>query len=171
MEVRKSEPLPEPLAENSFPKSSRPKTTFSLSGINKPREAEVVKKEQASTEKVFTEVKAEELATVWLEYAETRRDQIAEFQILKREYLFEYPMITLTLSNPVEETLLDNFKRDFVQYLRDRLKNSELSVQSVIQQATGKKVIYTSKEKFDHLAEKHPYLKELKDRLGLDWDY
>jgi hypothetical protein len=32
-------------------------------------------------------------------------------------------------------------------------------------------VIYTSKEKFEHLAEKYPYLNELKDKLGLDWEF
>jgi len=34
-----------------------------------------------------------------------------------------------------------------------------------------KKVIYTNREKFEHLAEKNPNLLELKERLGLDPDF
>ena len=75
------------------------------------------------------------------------------------------------LTNPVEETLLGNFRRDLIQFLRERLKNSELTIDSVTKEAAGKKIIYTSKEKFEHLAEKNPTLNDLKDRLGLDWDY
>lgn len=90
---------------------------------------------------------------------------------MQREYQFESPLITVHLTNPVEEALLENFRRDLVQFLRDSLKNNELTVKAVVQDNSGKKVIYTAKEKFEHLAEKHPYLKELKDRLGLDWEY
>jgi hypothetical protein len=42
---------------------------------------------------------------------------------------------------------------------------------SEIKIEAGKKVIYTSREKFDYLVEKNPVLKELKDRLGLDTDF
>ncbi len=75
------------------------------------------------------------------------------------------------LTNPVEETLLENFRHDLIQFLRDRLKNSEINVTARLMETTGKKILYTSKEKFEHLAEKNPYLNELKERLGLDWDF
>ncbi len=35
----------------------------------------------------------------------------------------------------------------------------------------GERKLFTTKEKFDHLAEKNPVLKEMKDRLGLDPDF
>ncbi len=107
----------------------------------------------------------------WDMYTEQRKDQAAEYQILKREYQFTFPTISIILTNPVEESLLENFRRELIQYLRDQLKNNEITVVSLMQQAAGKKVIYTSKEKFEHLAEKNPYLNELKERLGLDWEF
>lgn len=116
-------------------------------------------------------VKATELKKAWGDYAEQRKSQAAEYQILQREYHFKSPVITVTLTNPVEESLLENFRRDLIQFLRDRLRNNDLTVSAALQDNTGKKVIYTSKEKFEHLAEKHPYLNELKDRLGLDWEF
>ncbi|MBL7847902.1 MAG: hypothetical protein JNL40_10565 [Cyclobacteriaceae bacterium] len=116
-------------------------------------------------------IKAAELKKAWGDYAEQRKSQAAEYQILQREYQFKSPVITVTLTNPVEESLLENFRRDLIQFLRDRLRNNDLTVSAALQDNTGKKVIYTSKEKFEHLAEKHPYLNELKDRLGLDWEF
>ena len=41
----------------------------------------------------------------------------------------------------------------------------------VLELTSSKKVIYTNKEKFDHLAEKNPTLNDLKERLGLDTDF
>ena len=96
---------------------------------------------------------------------------MAEYQILKREIQFEHPVISILLTNPVEETLLENFRHDFIQFLRERLQNNELTLLVRVQEATGKKVLYTSKEKFEHLAVKNPLVNELKDKLGLDWDF
>jgi len=91
--------------------------------------------------------------------------------LLKREFHYHHPTITITLTNPVEESLLDNFRNDLVQFLREKLKNNEITVVTRMEENGNKKMIYTSKEKFEHLAEKNPYLNELKDRLGLDWDF
>ena len=71
----------------------------------------------------------------------------------------------------MEETLIENFRIELVQVLREKLKNSDLTIHTILKEASASKVIYTSKEKFEHLAEKNPYLRELKDRLGLDWDF
>ena len=112
-----------------------------------------------------------ELQKAWNAFAEQRNDQAAEYQILKREFHYNHPTISIQLTNPVEESLLDNFRNDLLQFLRDRLKNNEITILTQMKANGGKKMIYTSKEKFEHLAEKNPYLNELKDRLGLDWDF
>ncbi len=116
-------------------------------------------------------VSGDDLIKAWDEFADTRKNQVAEYQLLKREYSYRHPVILITLTNPVEETLLDNFRSDLIQFLRNRLRNSEINITALLKESTGKKVIYTSKEKFEHLAEKNPYLNELKERLGLDWDF
>ncbi len=163
-----------PVSNGALPtKSSKPKTTPTLPGIGlfSNNSTPAPKKEEpAALPKQKEAVTIERLEFVWSEFAETRKNQIAEYQILKREFKFEHPTIMVTLTNPVEEPLLDNFKRDLLQYLRDTLKNSELDIATSLQESTGKKVVYTSKEKFEHLAEKNPKLWELKERLGLDWD-
>jgi DNA polymerase-3 subunit gamma/tau len=164
-------PEPEPSIPGAPPKSSRTKTTFNMNGLFKPAETVNGKSADVEVKTINHTVKFEALKHAWFEYAEKRKGQVAEYQILQRDFIFNHPVVSITLTNPVEETLLDNFRRDLTQFLRERLQNAELSVESAIVETTGKKVIYTSKEKFEHLAEKNPYLHELKTRLGLDWDY
>ncbi len=79
--------------------------------------------------------------------------------------------ITIPLTNPVEEPLLQNIRTQLTAYLRDKLNNNSISVIGLMQEFETKKVAYTNKEKFDHLAEKNPSLRELKERLGLDTDF
>ena len=79
--------------------------------------------------------------------------------------------ITIPLTNPVEEPLLQNIRTQLTAYLRDKLNNNRISVIGLMQEFETKKVAYTNKEKFDHLAEKNPSLRELKERLGLDTDF
>ena len=100
-----------------------------------------------------------------------RKNQVAEYQLLKRGFILQDSLITIALSNPIEEPLLQNIRVQLTTYLRDKLNNSAISVIGVMQEIASKKVVYTNKEKFDHLAEKNPTLRELKERLGLDTDY
>lgn len=164
--------IPDPAALLSSSKTTRPKTTLNLNGLFKSTVQPAQEEKAVQVEALADErVTRENLIKIWAEYAEQRKEQAAEYQFLKREIIFDYPAILITLTNPVEETLLENFRRDFIQFLRDRLKNSQLTIQGVLQASSDKKVIYTSKDKFDHLAEKNPYLRDLKDRLSLDWDF
>ncbi len=152
-------------------KNAKAKTSLNLNGIFKSPDTISEKVEEIKVAVANQTVILEKLLEVWGEYAEQRKSQAAEYQLLKREFQYEHPVIFVVLTNPVEETLIENFRRDFIAFLRDRLKNSELTITTRLQQVAGKKVIYTSKEKFEHLAEKNPYLNELKERLGLDWDF
>jgi hypothetical protein len=167
---KKSEPTIE--ASPRVPiKNAKAKTSLNLNGIFKSPDPISEKAEEIKEAVANQTVIMEKLLEVWSEYAEQRKNQAAEYQLLKREFQYEHPVIFVVLTNPVEETLIENFRRDFIAFLRDRLKNSELTITTRLQEVAGKKVIYTSKEKFEHLAEKNPYLNELKERLGLDWDF
>ena len=167
MRVIAPEPFTAPI------RNTKPKTTLNLQGIFKPS-TEKIKEEKIIeiNEAVANQpIHLEKLKEIWNEFAEQRKNQVAEYQILKREIQFDHPVISIQLANPVEATLLENFRHDFIQFLRDRLQNNELTIATRVQEAPNKKILYTSKEKFEHLAEKNPYLNELKDKLGLDWDF
>lgn len=66
---------------------------------------------------------------------------------------------------------MQSIRTPLTEFLRLRLGNDSINVISQVKEVQSKKIAYTNKEKFDHLAEKNPILLELKERLGLDPDY
>lgn len=108
---------------------------------------------------------------MWNEFAEQRKAQVGEYHLLKQEFEFSNNLITIHLSNHVEEPLLQGIRSELTMFLREKLKNNSLNITGHLREVTSKKIAYTNKEKFDHLAAKNPILNELKDRLGLDTDY
>lgn len=79
--------------------------------------------------------------------------------------------IEIKLSNPLQEETLNSLKPEILMFLRGKLKNDSITIKSVLNTEDRKRRLYTTREKFDHLAQKHPILQELKDRLGLDPDF
>jgi DNA polymerase-3 subunit gamma/tau len=113
------------------------------------------------------------LKAVWKEYAESRKVYQAEYHLLSQEIEIrnEYQVI-VHLHNPIQETLLNTIKSEALTFLRDRLQNNTILLSGEFAEvADDKKMLYTNRDKFDHLAEKYPNLKELKDKLGLDTEF
>lgn len=148
--------------------------TLNLQGIKKgtsrieTKPAETNGSIPATPERTVTE---EELRKTWSEYAEQRKDQLAEYHLLVQTFELAGTQIKLQLTNPVQEPLLESIKTPLTAYLREKLNNNTISITGVLQEQDTRKVIYTNKEKFEHLAEKNPILLELKERLGLDPDF
>lgn len=152
---------------------SKTKTTLNLGNILKSPSKEEQKKEDKNgiTTKKDVPVSEEKLRMVWSEFAESRKSQMAEYHLLKQEFSFEKNIVSLMLTNPIEEPLLASIKPDLMTYLREKLNNNSLQVQGIMQEVQTRRIVYTNKEKFEHLAEKNPLIKELRDRLGLDPDF
>lgn len=55
--------------------------------------------------------------------------------------------------------------------MRKHLSNGSIKVELEKLETESKKMIYTNKEKFDHLAEQYPTVKALQEKLGLDPDF
>lgn len=73
--------------------------------------------------------------------------------------------------NSVESMLFQPLQTSLITFLRDRTGNSSLLIQvDIVEEIPGERRLHTPKEKFEHLAEKNPVLKELKERFGLDPD-
>lgn len=153
------------------PSSPRPKSTFNLNSILKAKEqpaTAIIPIEEPQNVKPLTE---EQLREAWSDYAELRKGQVAEFHLLSRQVDLNGSVVTVALANSVEEPLLQSMMTDLVTYLRNKLSNPTIKIESVMKEADAKKIAYTNKEKFDLLAEKNPLINELKDRLGLDTDF
>ena len=62
-------------------------------------------------------------------------------------------------------------KSNLIDFLRKKLNNNSIQVVSIMAEHQSKKVAYTNKDKFEHLAEKNPILNQLKEKFGLDADF
>lgn len=91
--------------------------------------------------------------------------------MLNREFDFNNNQLTIRLANPIEEPMLALVKSDLVDFLRQKLNNNSIQVTGLLQEFQSKKVAYTNKDKFEHLADKNPILNELRIRFGLDPDF
>lgn len=117
------------------------------------------------------EFTVDQVKEVWKEFASQRIKYKAEYQLLSQDIELNENTILVHLHNPVQETLLNDLKVDITAFIREKLSNHHIHVVGEHVGPDEKKVIYTNREKFEHLAEKNPALKELKDRLGLDTDF
>jgi hypothetical protein len=166
-------PPPPPLSQSPSPETVKPKSTPKTLKLTDLLKTDKKQEEaQAAAEKVMSEVYTEkQLRDAWEEFAAKRKHLQAEYQMLSQAYELKDHQIIVTLLSPVHESMLNNIKMELAAFLKEKVKNTSISITGVLTESDDKKVIYTNRDKFDYLAEKNPILKELKDRLGLDTDF
>jgi DNA polymerase-3 subunit gamma/tau len=156
------------------PDSGKAKSTVQLPKFGElkggPKEEQKpVSKLEEKPDKPFT---SDELRATWKQYAETRKMYQAEYYLLSQEVEIRGQQVIVHLHNSFQETLINTIKAEALAFLREKLENNSIQLFGELTAIDdSKKVIYTNKEKFDHLAEKNPKLKEMKDRLGLDTEF
>ena len=91
--------------------------------------------------------------------------------LLNHEYLSNEGLISIQIHNPILEIIFDKIKVELIAHLRKTLKNNSIRIELEKLESESKKMIYTNKEKFDHLAEQYPTIKLLQEKLGLDTDF
>jgi DNA polymerase-3 subunit gamma/tau len=104
-------------------------------------------------------------------FAETRKMQQADYHLLNQPFERQGVKIIVPLANPIQETLLSEFKTELNTFLREKLQNNTIQVTGELRLPDDKKIIYTNRDKFTFLTSKNPLIQELKDRLGLDPDF
>lgn len=126
-----------------------------------------VKKE----DKPFT---LEKLKEVWSNYAQSFKEKrsMNEFLVMEREITIDATnTIHLMLDNLIQLDQLNAFKPELLEHLRKKLENFSIKLETELAPDSGKRVLYTDKEKFQYLVEKYPILNDLRNRLGLDTDF
>lgn len=118
----------------------------------------------------FTE---EQLEEVWKKFMEERekRGQTQELLILKEPYTLQDKHIIIPISNEALEPTFERFRADLLLHLRDGLSNDNISISSEIREIEKGKMLYTDREKFEHLKTKYPALRDLQEKLGLDPEF
>lgn len=114
----------------------------------------------------------DQLKAAWQMFAEKHKALQVTYHLLSQGFEFRDNKVIIQLHNHFQETLLDEIRLELLTFLRDRLGNDSIQLAGEIKAVSdSKKVLYTNKEKLDHLMEKNPLVRELKDKLGLDTDF
>lgn len=151
--------------------SSRLKATIDLNDFAETSEKEtevaeaVVRQNQEYTE--------EELHKAWHAFVEQRRQggSMSEVVMLDRAFSVEKHVIQLGVDNPVQLELLNDLKTDLLTFLRTTLKNGQLQIHAFVLEQQVNRLPYTQSEKFSYMLEKNPAIQDLKNSLGLDFDW
>ena len=131
----------------------------------------VAQKATVQQNKAFT---LEELQVVWNEQIKhlEEKQRFSEYVILNRPFTLKGTTIHLEVDNDIQVDLLTTTLRtEILNHLRQVLQNSTIHLEVVVAEVENKTLIYTQADKFRFLAEKNPALNELRNVLGLDYDY
>lgn len=79
--------------------------------------------------------------------------------------------VVIELSNEVQKEMLTNIKQDMLDELRRLLNNKQTQLDIKVSEIMGEVKAYKPSDKFKQMAEKNPFLLELKKRFDLDIEY
>ncbi|MGX7685674.1 DNA polymerase III subunit gamma/tau [Flectobacillus roseus] len=131
----------------------------------------VLEERQVVQNKTFTK---EQLKVQWDSFVKwlESRERFSEFVILNRDFTLEGTTIHLAVDNEIQVELLTTALRtEVLTHLRKAMQNSTIHIEVSILKEEEKPMIYTQAEKFKFLANKNPALNDLRNALGLDYDY
>lgn len=145
-------------------------------GVNKA-DQEVEKKEPSKPllEERYSEFDEEQVVAAWEEFRTERLSAGAsdtEKLVLDRNVIKSGDRaIKIILESQLENSILDKFEVDLIRFFRKKLDNTFVQLEREVSEQVTVKNLYTSKEKFEYMANLNPALREMKDRLGLDFEY
>lgn len=104
------------------------------------------------------------------EFIITIKEKKSEVAILKKKKTIEKTNVTFHLENDLEGSIFENLENK----LNRKIKSVFIENVIIKKDVTSKvkeKTIYTNKDKFEYLSKKNSSLKDLKNKLGLDYDF
>ena len=131
----------------------------------------VVQEPVNQTNKVFS---IGELQIAWDKLIKDlhHRNRMSEYVILNRKFSLNGTTIHIEVDNEIQVDLLTiSFRTEVLTFLRKELQNSTIHLEVVVSKEETKTMIYTQADKFKFMADKNPSLHDLRNVLGLDYDY
>ena len=124
-------------------------------------------------DKKETDFSDEELQKTWRAFAaqKTNAGDTDKLILGKQIKKGEGHSVILVLGSQLEVSFLEKFDTELVQFLRKELHNDHIVIRTELEEMKEEKKLYTSTDIFDYMVKQNPDLKDLKDRLGLDFDY
>lgn len=157
-------------------KPGKNRSSVSITSLLNNNDTEKAKeKKEEHTNKPVEKFAFDDLMVKWNSYANKIKNGgktnlhatiTSHLPVLKPNFIIE-----LKINNSVQEELLQGEKLNFLNYLRKELNNYEIQIETIIISDHTGKSLYTTRDKYEKLAEKNPALNKLKDLLKLDLDY
>jgi DNA polymerase-3 subunit gamma/tau len=172
---------PAPAAE-AVPISEIPSTRPTSHGLRSAKKV-VNSNQSENAEETSTQGKAqnepfslEELHLVWTQIAQgfKQGNFINKYVMMNREISLIDSVIHMKVEGEVQmQQFNDSLKLELLTQLREKLKNDsiDLSLDLLVGDVSDKKLIYTQSDKYDFLSQKHPILVDMKQRMGLDYEF
>lgn len=88
----------------------------------------------------------------------------------KTLHLLEDLTVEVVITNQLEKDILGRFETELTQHLREALNNDFIRIATRLEEMATSKKLYTSKDKFEHMARQNKNLQLLQEKLGLDYD-
>ena len=137
--------------------------------IPKKKEVKVVDDEVDVSQNTF-ELNENNLKDAIQDFRESVKNKKSEEAVLKRKISLENGAISLSLENELELSIFEDLKNKLHGFLKKKFnKNIEIITSVTIKKK--EKTIYTNKDKFEYLSKQNSNLEELKNKLGLDYEY
>ena len=137
----------------------------------------LVEKEEVKIDKKNKEKELEKVAFSEVEYyklienfSEDLKEKKSEVAILKKRNSISGTEIIFHLDNELEGTIFDSILNRLKERIKHRFEE-KIVINKEINQSEKEKTIYTNKEKFEYLAKKNTNLTDLKNKLGLDYEF
>jgi DNA polymerase III subunit gamma/tau len=116
----------------------------------------------------------DELLSAWSEFADMIKSdspRIAGMVKTIKPELDSGNKITMHLNNEaLKETFIQNYKPKLTNFLTEKLENNSIEIEIVVDFVESNDILYTSEQKFNHMTEKYPAMKDLKKSFNLDFD-
>jgi DNA polymerase III subunit gamma/tau len=137
----------------------------------KNKQAQVAEPEEDYGNQNYTE---SELLVAFANYANTIKDtrpHLFSTMTRREPVIRENNLIELIVDNKVQQDEVTARRSDILNCLRRELKNSRISIETVVIEQNDEKKHLSPEQKFAVMAEKNPALKYIKDKLDLEIDY
>lgn len=163
-----------PQSGNGNRKVSDPPLEFGISlkslektKIEEKGKEKLSEKKLKENEKNFTQKQLEE---VWLKFSETISDDHHFRNSLYNSMPHKLTDDTfeIIIDNPIQAQKIENVKNEIINFLRKELINDKIKMRVRVDINNERKVAFTSKEKFELMAEQNKNLLLLKEKLNLE---
>ncbi len=141
-----------------------------LSQSPKPKKEEKAEINEEKILPVSIDFNIDNLKNAIQEFREGDGNKKSEEAVLKREISVVDGSVILSLENELELSIFEDLKSKLHSFLKRKFDKS-IDLKTKINIKKKEKTIYTNKDKFEYLSKQNSNLEDLKNKLGLDYEF